>query len=117
MKCFKICLLWTYVLPLRHDGSSAILIFCIMILGAVKLQASHTRKSYSEFLAAACNFGFLFWCSFSFLKVYASDITNCNTPSIIHHKSNGLSCIANVHIQWTSLWTHSNWNVSINKCP
>jgi hypothetical protein len=44
IKHFKICRLWTYFLPLRYDGHGAILIFCIMILGAVKLQASHTRQ-------------------------------------------------------------------------
>jgi hypothetical protein len=42
---FKICPLWTYFLPHhRYDRSRAILIFCIMILGAVKLQASHTTQ-------------------------------------------------------------------------
>ena len=51
---------------------------------------------------------------FHFSKSTNSDITKHNTPSIIHQKTNGLSCTANMHIQWTSLQTQSNWNASIH---
>jgi len=44
IKHFKLCPLWTYFLPLRYDGSRVILIFCIMIPGAVKLEPSHTTQ-------------------------------------------------------------------------
>ena len=44
MKHFKICPLWTYFLPLRYDGPRTVLIFCITMLGAVKLQTSHMKQ-------------------------------------------------------------------------
>jgi hypothetical protein len=46
--------------------------------------------------------GVCFDAVFHFPKSTASDITNCNAPSIIHHKSIGFSRTANMHIQLTS---------------